>query len=84
MTFSRRVICFVIVSQNESNPIFGFRSLSLSLSVETQVGSGAASAYTVHDTFSFKITLPPKSRRIEFCVCFKCDIGEFWDNHDVS
>lgn len=48
----------------------------------TVVGSGAASAYTVHDTFSFRLTLPPKSRRIEFCVCFKCDIGEFWDNHD--
>lgn len=48
----------------------------------TVVGSGAASAYTVHDTFSFKLTLPPKSRRIEFCVCFKCDIGEFWDNNE--
>lgn len=48
----------------------------------TVVGSGAASAYTVHDTFSFKLTLPPKSRRIEFCVCYKCDNGEFWDNND--
>ncbi|XP_055609116.1 uncharacterized protein LOC129756300 [Uranotaenia lowii] len=48
----------------------------------TLVGSGAASAYTLYDTFSFKLTLPPKSRRIEFCVCFKCDIGEFWDNND--
>lgn len=48
----------------------------------TVVGSGAASAYTLHDTFSFKLTLPPKSRRIEFCVCYKCDGTEFWDNND--
>lgn len=48
----------------------------------TVVGNGAVSAYTVYDTFSFKLTLPPKSRRIEFCVCYKCEKGEFWDNHD--
>ncbi|XP_055544572.1 protein phosphatase 1 regulatory subunit 3C-B [Wyeomyia smithii] len=48
----------------------------------TVVGTGIASAYMVHDTFSFKITLPPKSRRIEFCVCYRCDIGEFWDNNN--
>lgn len=38
----------------------------------------------VYDTFSFKLTLPPKSRRIEFCVCYKCEAGEYWDNNDVS
>lgn len=48
----------------------------------TVVGNGIASAYMVHDTFSFKITLPPKSRRIEFCVCYRCDGGEFWDNNN--
>lgn len=48
----------------------------------TVVGSGIASAYMVHDTFSFKLTLPPKSRRIEFCVCYKCDGIEFWDNYN--
>lgn len=48
----------------------------------TVVGSGLASAYMVYDTFSFKLTLPPKSRRIEFCVCYKCEAGEFWDNYD--
>lgn len=48
----------------------------------TVVGSGLASAYMVYDTFSFKLTLPPKSRRIEFCVCYKCEAGEFWDNND--
>lgn len=48
----------------------------------TVVGSGLAAAYMVYDTFSFKLTLPPKSRRIEFCVCYKCEAGEFWDNND--
>ncbi|XP_058062056.1 uncharacterized protein LOC131212275 [Anopheles bellator] len=46
------------------------------------VGNGAASAYLIFDTFSFKVTLPPKSRRIEFCACFKCDGVEYWDNND--
>lgn len=46
------------------------------------VGNGAASAYLIFDTFSFKLTLPPKSRRIEFCAAFKCDGVEFWDNND--
>ncbi|XP_058455282.1 uncharacterized protein LOC131432787 [Malaya genurostris] len=48
----------------------------------TVVGSGTTSAYMAHDTFSFKITLPPKSRRIEFCVCYRCDGTEFWDNNN--
>ncbi|XP_050069709.1 uncharacterized protein LOC126557847 isoform X2 [Anopheles maculipalpis] len=46
------------------------------------VGNGTASAYLIFDTFSFKLTLPPKSRRIEFCAAFKCDGVEYWDNND--
>ncbi|XP_052901885.1 protein phosphatase 1 regulatory subunit 3B isoform X2 [Anopheles moucheti] len=46
------------------------------------VGNGTASAYLIFDTFSFKLTLPPKSRRIEFCAAFKCDGDEYWDNND--
>ncbi|XP_040157843.1 uncharacterized protein LOC120897225 isoform X1 [Anopheles arabiensis] len=46
------------------------------------VGNGAASAYLIFDTFSFKLTLPPKSRRIEFCAAYKCDGVEYWDNND--
>lgn len=37
--------------------------------------------YVLYDTFSFKLTLPPKSKRIEFCVCFRCDDQEYWDNN---
>lgn len=39
-----------------------------------------SAAYVLYDTFSFKLTLPPKSRRIEFCVCYKCEGKEYWDN----
>lgn len=38
----------------------------------------------LYDTFSFKLTLPPSSSTVEFCVCFRADSKEFWDNNDVS
>ncbi|XP_039283279.1 protein phosphatase 1 regulatory subunit 3C [Nilaparvata lugens] len=44
-----------------------------------QLGHGVKVLY---DTFSFRLTLPPKSRAIEFCVCFRCELGEFWDNNN--
>lgn len=46
------------------------------------VASGAAAAaYSLFDTFSFKLNLPPRVRRIEFCVCFRCEGAEYWDNN---
>lgn len=48
-----------------------------------QIGGGSG-AYVLYDTFSFKHTLPPASNKIEFCVCFRADGKEFWDNNDVS
>ncbi|KAM7357319.1 glycogen binding subunit 70E isoform 2-T6 [Cochliomyia hominivorax] len=41
----------------------------------------ATSAHVVFDTFSFKITLPPSSKRLEFCICFRADNQEYWDNN---
>lgn len=38
-------------------------------------------AYALYDTFSFKIPLPPRGKIVEFCVCFRCNDGEFWDNN---
>uniref|UniRef100_A0A0K8TSP0 Protein phosphatase 1 regulatory subunit n=1 Tax=Tabanus bromius TaxID=304241 RepID=A0A0K8TSP0_TABBR len=43
---------------------------------------GPSAAYVLYDTFSFKITLPPNSRKLEFCICFKADGKEFWDNNE--
>jgi len=40
------------------------------------------SNYTVYDTFSFKLTLPPNSRKLEFCVCFRANSQEYWDNNN--
>ncbi|XP_065360678.1 protein phosphatase 1 regulatory subunit 3B-B isoform X2 [Calliphora vicina] len=41
----------------------------------------ATCAHVIFDTFSFKITLPPSSKRLEFCICFRADTQEFWDNN---
>ncbi|XP_022912165.1 protein phosphatase 1 regulatory subunit 3B [Onthophagus taurus] len=41
----------------------------------------SSAAYVLYDTFSFKLSLPPKSKRLEFCVCFKCNVDEYWDNN---
>jgi protein phosphatase 1 regulatory subunit 3A/B/C/D/E len=45
---------------------------------------GASGAYVIYDTFSFKLTLPPHSRTLEFCVCYRAGGKEFWDNNGVS
>lgn len=45
---------------------------------------GASGAYVIYDTFSFKLTLPPHSRNLEFCVCYKADDKEYWDSNGVS
>ncbi|CAO1434662.1 unnamed protein product [Diamesa serratosioi] len=45
--------------------------------IQNVVSSGA---YVVYDTFSFKLTLPPSSQ-LQFCVCFKTDGNEYWDNN---
>jgi protein phosphatase 1 regulatory subunit 3A/B/C/D/E len=42
---------------------------------------GASGAYVIYDTFSFKLTLPPHSRHLEFCVCYQADGKEYWDNN---
>ncbi|CAH2101029.1 unnamed protein product [Euphydryas editha] len=33
-----------------------------------------------YDTFGFRLQLPIHSRRIDFCVCFRCKGNEYWDN----
>lgn len=38
---------------------------------------------SLFDTFSFKVQIPAQvaSNKIQFCVRFTCDAGEFWDNN---
>ncbi|XP_066991569.2 protein phosphatase 1 regulatory subunit 3B isoform X2 [Anabrus simplex] len=43
--------------------------------------TGASAAYSLYDKFSFRLTLPPRSRRIEFCVCYRVEGVEYWDNN---
>lgn len=45
---------------------------------------GASGTYVIYDTFSFKLTLPPHSRNLEFCVCYKTEDTEYWDSNGVS
>ncbi|XP_045781795.1 protein phosphatase 1 regulatory subunit 3C [Maniola jurtina] len=33
-----------------------------------------------YDTFAFRLQLPIHSRRLDFCVCFRCKGVEYWDN----
>uniref|UniRef100_A0A1L8DN37 Putative phosphatase regulatory subunit n=1 Tax=Nyssomyia neivai TaxID=330878 RepID=A0A1L8DN37_9DIPT len=44
--------------------------------------SGASGAYVLYDTFSFRLTLPPASKTLEFCVCYRSNGKEYWDNND--
>lgn len=37
----------------------------------------------LYDTFSFKLTLPPSSAVMEFCVCFRSEGSEYWDSYEV-
>ncbi|XP_031631894.1 protein phosphatase 1 regulatory subunit 3B [Contarinia nasturtii] len=43
---------------------------------------GGGGSYVLYDTFSFKLTLPPSSVVLEFCVCFRVDDKEHWDNNE--
>ncbi|XP_049883475.1 protein phosphatase 1 regulatory subunit 3C [Pectinophora gossypiella] len=45
------------------------------------LGSNGQSLY---DTFGFRIQLPIHSRRLDFCVCFRCKGEEHWDSNNGS
>ncbi|XP_064631046.1 protein phosphatase 1 regulatory subunit 3B-like [Lineus longissimus] len=53
--------------------------------VATYVPCGAddSSAQVMYDTFSFEITVPSTlklNQAVEFCICYECDEGQFWDS----
>ncbi|XP_034244861.1 protein phosphatase 1 regulatory subunit 3C [Thrips palmi] len=45
--------------------------------------SASAGVPVLYDTFSFRLVLPPQSRRLEFCVRFHCEGHEqdYWDSN---
>uniref|UniRef100_A0A1B6CAT6 Protein phosphatase 1 regulatory subunit n=1 Tax=Clastoptera arizonana TaxID=38151 RepID=A0A1B6CAT6_9HEMI len=43
--------------------------------------SAPSSIKVIYDTFSFRLTLPPMSSKVEFCVCYRCSGTEHWDNN---
>lgn len=40
-----------------------------------------ANGVSLYDTFAFRLQLPIHSRRLDFCVYFKCKGSEYWDNN---
>lgn len=48
----------------------------------TYVEQPGAPALILYDTFRFRITLPLKSNVIEFCVRYRTDGKEYWDNNE--
>lgn len=78
LSFDKEVIVRVTYDQWKSQEDIQCTYSSLS-------GPGAGGAYALFDTFSFKLTLPPSSKRsVEFCVCFRCNGQEYWDSNNVS
>lgn len=37
---------------------------------------------SIYDTFGFRLQLPIHSRKLDFCVCFRCHDTEYWDNRN--
>lgn len=48
----------------------------------TYVEQPGAPALILYDTFRFRLTLPLKSNIIEFCVRYRTDGKEYWDNNE--
>lgn len=48
------------------------------------MSTATGASYDIYDTFSFSLPLPGSTQadKIEFCVCFMSDAGEYWDNNN--
>ncbi|CAH0730132.1 unnamed protein product, partial [Brenthis ino] len=47
-----------------------------------ETGPLSKNGVSVYDTFGFRLQLPIHSRRLDFCVCFRCQGNEYWDNNN--
>lgn len=49
----------------------------------TYVPSATPSSITiVYDTFAFQISIPKNATEIEFCIAYRPENEEYWDNND--
>lgn len=48
------------------------------------VATATGMSYDLYDTFTFVLPLPSSSQadKLEFCVCYKCNETEYWDNNN--
>lgn len=80
LSFSKRVTVRISydnwANQTDVDAVFASPS-------QLQGGAGPTAAINLFDTFSFKISIPPvvPANRIQFCLRFSSDAGEYWDNN---
>lgn len=48
------------------------------------MSTATGASYDIYDTFVFAIPLPGSTQadKLEFCVCFRSEVGEYWDNNN--
>nr|CAI5819090.1 unnamed protein product [Callosobruchus analis] len=46
-----------------------------------RLDEGNVRVNVIYDTFSFKMQLPLRTQKIEFCVCYSCNGTQYWDNN---
>ncbi|XP_043222005.1 protein phosphatase 1 regulatory subunit 3B-B-like isoform X2 [Amphibalanus amphitrite] len=69
-------VVFVRVSENN------WRTSRDVAATYVAAASGGAAGATLYDRFKFELPLTSTTSRLDFCVCFRCPLGEFWDNNN--
>lgn len=62
----------------------GWRTSEDTYCAFVETGPLGQNGVSLYDTFGFRLQLPIHSRKLEFCVCFRCQGNEFWDNNKGS
>lgn len=59
----------------------GWRTYEDTSSEFIETGPAGKNGVSLYDTFGFRLQLPIHSRRLDFCVSFRCNDSEYWDNN---
>ncbi|XP_052745964.1 protein phosphatase 1 regulatory subunit 3C [Bicyclus anynana] len=59
----------------------GWRTQEDTYCAFVESGPSNRAGVSIYDTFGFRLQLPIHSRRLDFCVCFRCKSVEYWDNN---
>ncbi|XP_045506123.1 protein phosphatase 1 regulatory subunit 3C [Colias croceus] len=58
----------------------GWRTQEDTFCAFVETGPLSKNGVSIYDTFGFRLQLPIHSRRLDFCVSFRCGGKEYWDN----